>query len=745
MKQVININFQGRVVPIEQTAYDTLKNYIDSLNRFFSNEEGKEEIINDIENRISELFQQRLKDGATCITDDDVAAIMKSMGRPEDFDAQDGNTSSANTASSSTATTEEAPYNAANFTMGGHKKLFRDENDKILGGVCSGLANYFGIDTVVVRVIFVLLIISFGFGLIPYIILWVVVPSTATTQIGSFRKRLFRDVENKYIAGVASGLGNYFGISAWIPRLLFLLPFLSFVNRWNHWGDFDFPGFLRFGFSPGALMIYIILWLVIPEATTTSEKLEMKGEKVDMNSIKNSVMEEMKGVQDRATKLGNEARSMATEKGKAFASDIRTASRRSGGALGNIITLFFKIIGYFILGSIGLALVVALFALAIFSIGIFPFKDFVINNGWQDAFAWGTLVFFVAVPIIGIITWIIRKIARIKTGSMLMRATFIGLWILGWTCLMFLIASVRGEFRRENSLNLQEVVLSNPGVNKLEVTSKALNDEFRRRSIFRFDPFQAMDDDDSVMIKNVTVNIFRAANDSFKVTMFKTARGRTKDVANGNANAIKFNITQQDSTLKLDRGITINKADKFRDQHIVLNIYVPIGKKIRIDNSVTDWNNDVHFEGLGLDRTWDFESDNSIRGWHSGKDYIMKADGLYTVFGEKAGDENYDDRRNRRTKTTVTKDGVVVEENYTDDEDNDVNYRYDEKKPVVVPSVLDSIREKLNAEEKRTRDSLERTIEKSKKELEKLKIKTDGATAMNGHILQGYNPMLLMN
>gem|GEM_PF-5601555 len=86
--------------------------------------------------------------------------------------------------------------------------------------------------------------------------------------------------------------------------MLFLLPFLSFVSNWGHWGDFPFG----FSFSPGALIAYIILWLVIPEALSTTEKLEMKGEKVDMNSIKNSVMEEMKGVQHRAEKMGSEAK-----------------------------------------------------------------------------------------------------------------------------------------------------------------------------------------------------------------------------------------------------------------------------------------------------------------------------------------------------------------------------------------------------------------------------------------------------
>jgi hypothetical protein len=89
MKKVININFQGRVIPIEESAYDMLKQYVDSLRKFFANEEGRDEIINDIEGRIAELFVESLKKGSTCITDDDVNAIIVSMGRPEDFEGEE--------------------------------------------------------------------------------------------------------------------------------------------------------------------------------------------------------------------------------------------------------------------------------------------------------------------------------------------------------------------------------------------------------------------------------------------------------------------------------------------------------------------------------------------------------------------------------------------------------------------------------------------------------------------------------
>ena len=87
MKKIININLSGRVIPIEDSAYEKLQSYIESLRRYFASEEGRDEIINDIESRIAELMSEKVRKGATCITDADVDEIIASMGRPEDFDA----------------------------------------------------------------------------------------------------------------------------------------------------------------------------------------------------------------------------------------------------------------------------------------------------------------------------------------------------------------------------------------------------------------------------------------------------------------------------------------------------------------------------------------------------------------------------------------------------------------------------------------------------------------------------------
>jgi len=725
MKQVININFQGRVVPIEVTAFELLKNYTESLNRHFANEEGKEEIINDIESRIGELFQEKITKGATCITDDDVNAIINTMGRPEEFEAMDD----TQTQSSASSSSQEQPTGSTQPTTGS-KRLFRDENDKVLGGVCSGLANYFNIDVVIARIIFVVLLFS-GVGFLTYIIMWIAVPSSATTQIGATRKKLFRNPDEKLIAGVCSGIGNYFGINAWIPRVLFLLPFLSFISRWGHWGFGDFGDIVRFTFSPTSLIVYIILWIVIPEATTTSEKLEMKGEKVDMNSIKASVMEEMKGVGKKAEKFGKEASAVVTEKANAVANDTKNFARRSRGGFGNVIAMIAKIFAYFIIGTVGIILVGALFFFAIASIGLFPLKDFLIGGTYQNLYAWGTLMFFIAVPIIAIITWIIRKIARSKSNGKMLGFTFGALWVIGWICVMLLVSSIGRNFNY-NSKNLaeQEVVLTNPSVDKLEITAKSPLYKYNRSRFLRFEPFEGIQED-TAFVNNVDVRIVKSTNDSFRVTVIKTATGSTRSIAESNAAKIQYSGVQKDSILQMDKGIGINKTDKFRNQRVVLTIYVPVGKRIKVDKSIS-WFNDVHFGNNRDSDDWYFDSENDAQHWRSGVEYKMGADGkLYTLKGIPAGDEDEDG--NRRTRVNINRNGIEV---ITNDNDGD-NYRYNNGEPA---NKIDSLKVKLETEKQRIKDSLEKAKQKIENQLEK--IGGNNEPAPTSSQLHALSPML---
>src|SRR5258705_8730503 len=209
MKKIININFQGRVIPIEESAYEILKVYVESLRRYFQQEEGRDEIINDIESRIAELFSERLKRGSACITDEDINAVISSMGRPQDFEEQTGGATETGSAYQSNQQQTSPPnYNSNNVGRG---RLYRNADDKIIGGVCSGLANYLGIDPVIMRVLFVIL---FGALFWVYILLWIIVPSQSLQT--NITKRLYRNADDRVLAGVCGGLSSYFNIDSWI-------------------------------------------------------------------------------------------------------------------------------------------------------------------------------------------------------------------------------------------------------------------------------------------------------------------------------------------------------------------------------------------------------------------------------------------------------------------------------------------------------------------------------------------------
>jgi phage shock protein PspC (stress-responsive transcriptional regulator) len=587
MKQVININYQGRVIPIETTAFDLLKNYIDSLKKYFSNEEGKDEIILDIENRIAELFQERLKTFPNCITDEDVNTVIKSMGRPEDFDDQHEN---ASTPSS----------DSENLKSTASKRLFRDENNKLIGGVCSGLANYLNIDVVLIRVIFVVLAISFGIGLIPYLILWIAIPSTANGDLSAVRKKLYRDSDHKIIGGVCSGIAGYFGIDMWIPRVLFLLPAIEFI--FNKDGD----GFWQHSihYSPGIFLVYIICWIVIPEALTTSEKLEMKGEKIDVNSIKKTITHELKGLEEKLKVTSNEAKAIVNKNSKGFFADLGNVITKIIRGIVKVIVFVIKAFVYTILAVIGIALIVTLLGLSIGSFTLFPMKDFILDGFWQNAFAWGTLFCFIIVAIVALITWIIKKIAGIKTTSKWLNVAFISLWIVGWISVFGLVTTLVKDFQISNTPNEINVPVKQPSGNKLIVM---MNENKR---FDNFDHNVQLGDiidlyKDSFYIHNVTVRIRKSETDSFAVTMQKMARGRNRKSASETAETIHYAVSQNDSILYLDKGTTFSKNEKFRGQRIIITIYVPEGKSISIQKcgnfmnrnnleiECSEWDNDI--------------------------------------------------------------------------------------------------------------------------------------------------------
>lgn len=166
MNKIINVNLGGYPFTIDEDAYAHLNGYLDTIHGHFQKSEGYEEITSDIESRMAELFSDQLK-GSKIISLQSVKDVIKVMGTPEDFGA---------------APMHETTFSdgTSNQTGKSNKRFFRDSEDKILGGVASGMSAYFGIkDPLWLRLGFLFAFIS-GFGILVYIVLWVLAPETAS-------------------------------------------------------------------------------------------------------------------------------------------------------------------------------------------------------------------------------------------------------------------------------------------------------------------------------------------------------------------------------------------------------------------------------------------------------------------------------------------------------------------------------------------------------------------------------------
>ncbi|HRX93568.1 MAG TPA: PspC domain-containing protein [Chitinophagaceae bacterium] len=631
MKKIININLSGRVIPIEDTAYEKLQAYIESLRRYFANEEGKDEIINDIESRIAELMNDKVKKGDTAITDDNIEEIINAMGRVEDFEAAD------------TDTTEQAqpqPQSDQYQSETGKEKtkkqsrgrLYRDTNDRFIGGVCSGIADYTNVDPAIVRIIFAILGFATGIGILAYIILWMVLPPKGLE--GHIGKRLYRNPDDKMIGGVAGGLAAYFNTSSRNVRLIFSAPILlniliGILNgfRWHY--DFDLFLNIGFGSITGTFILsYIILWVVLPEAESEYEKMVMRGETVDVNRIRQNVKEGMGNFKERVKTWSNDVRSSSSE----FSTEVGTAAGRAGRGIGHAIGVLFKVFFLFIAGMIALGLFIAFIALLFGGIAWWPVNNFLWTSGWQQVLAWATLILFLIVPLMGFITWIVRRVARVKSKSNYLGWIFGGLWVLGWIAAILFASSIFRDFSVYKSTDTP-ITLTQPAKGKLIVAVSEPELEYSGRFGWIDEGGNGWDlTEDTLKLSAVKFKVRASPDDQYSATIWRFSCGRNEQDAKSRANAIQFGVTNRDSILDVQNGYAISKENKFRGQNIEIEIRVPIGKKIRFDESV---NRKLNAVNVKVKREYrrnrivsiGFDDNERNFNYRTGIDYVMGANG----------------------------------------------------------------------------------------------------------------------
>ena len=334
MKKTLNINIGSRVFNIDEDAYDLLSRYLESIKKYFQKINIEDDIFQDIENRISEKFNSILKNRES-LNIDDINNIIKEMGTLDDFKEayNDFDTSDFNN------------QNNESKTTGKRKRIYRNTSDKVIAGVASGLANYFSVDPIIFRLIFIVSLFT-GFGLIAYIIFWIGIPANDSGKINE-NKRLYRDGDNEILGGVAYGLGNYFGIDPAIIRVLFILSI--FIG----------------GFG---ILAYLILWVSIPEAKTVGEKMNMKGYPLTLENIEKFIKEKL------SKKDGEE---------NLFVKIILFPFRIIGPIILGIISIIIpilKILLSFILFVFSIVIIVFLILFTLGAINLMGYQDFIIGS-----------------------------------------------------------------------------------------------------------------------------------------------------------------------------------------------------------------------------------------------------------------------------------------------------------------------------------------------------------------------------
>lgn len=209
MKKTLTINLGGTVFHIDEDAYCLLDKYLSNLRSYFNREEGAEEIVTDIESRISELFLEKINAGFQVITIEDVEEIINRIGKPEEMSSTDEKEQS------STENTRQGYYTQPKDSEG-PRKFYRDPDNKVLGGVAGGLAAYMNWDPTIVRlVLFVLFLLSKGTFTIIYIICWIIIPQayTAAEKLSMRGKKVTVENIGKTVTDgfekVTDGINNY--------------------------------------------------------------------------------------------------------------------------------------------------------------------------------------------------------------------------------------------------------------------------------------------------------------------------------------------------------------------------------------------------------------------------------------------------------------------------------------------------------------------------------------------------------
>jgi phage shock protein PspC (stress-responsive transcriptional regulator) len=523
MNKTVTANISGIVFHVESEAYEKLHKYLNTIRNYFHDSDGKDEIMSDIESRIAELFQESLVNGREVVTMAEVKRVVEIMGEPEQYmdDSTDDFTQGANYTEDYSQESNSQKFRS--------KKLYRDEDDKMLGGVCAGLGHYFGVDRI-----------------------WV--------------------------------------------RLLVLIAF--------------------FGFGTG-FIIYIILWVIIPKAQTTSEKLEMKGEPINVENIGNTIKDEFNSFKKKVN--GNSNNDYGQKATDAVSKFFEIFAR--------VLTFLFK----FILKAIGVVLVIGasigLITLVSVMIGSpeelsfnnehwggywsQEFAEIFFSSGSSYTYAFIGLVLITIIPMLALLYAGLKILFKLPSSNKAIGIAAISLFVIGVILISFTASSTAAQYSSKQ--NITEIV----ELEELTSDTLHLSSLEEHYSSGTYTSNEIFIENDFIYTDNMSVNVTKSINNTTNIRLNKSSRGKNRKDAGFKAENIDFTYEINENVLSISPYIDFPLEDKFRTQEVEISVELPIGKSIYLEESAIDIIYDIKnvtntYDARMMGHTWLMTSEGLI-------------------------------------------------------------------------------------------------------------------------------------
>lgn len=496
MKKNFTVNIGGRIFNIDEDAYEILSAYLDHLRKHFAHEEGHEEILWDIEHRVAEMLYSKLNDSKQIITLADAEEVIGLMGDPAEIGADPKENSTAKDA----------------------KRFYRNPDEKVIGGVCGGLAAYFHTNPMWVRLAFILItLLGFGIGIIAY----------------------------------------------------------------------------------------LVIWLLVPEARTTTERLEMKGKKVNIHNIEESLKEELQELNKRFKGLKEEAGISARRTAKEGKNLFEKVFGLVISILGNIFRAFVILFGLLFM-AVGVFLIIGILVSFMMYEHVYYVSSYGINTFSIPAFlnilvgpsdqsiAMIGIALVTGIPLLMLIYIGSRLIFRFKAKSRFVGIPAFGLFLAG---LIFCAVSglhIMKNFSQSATSQKTEKLIS-PSDNILKIIIKNnpnLDRLLFQENIFEIGSWNILSNEDtSISFGRPSLEIIKSVNDTFYVSLIGTSRGKDRSQAFKRAFEIKYQYMQNDTALILDPYFFLADNEKFRGQRLKLVISVPVAKHVDIQKDAENYFN----------------------------------------------------------------------------------------------------------------------------------------------------------